>query len=102
MARHVMLPPLRRQPISRELRALFSIYHCMLTKVYRWGFGKHACPGRFYSIKLAKLVFMVLLTEFEFQADGEPLSQHPPSFEVEGQFLPNLQQKIQIRARHME
>ncbi|GAW14656.1 hypothetical protein ANO14919_040590 [Xylariales sp. No.14919] len=49
-----------------------------------WGFGKHACPGRFYAVKLAKLVFTELLMNYEFQWDGATKSEHPPSFEVEG------------------
>ncbi|KAI0455767.1 cytochrome P450 monooxygenase [Xylaria acuta] len=62
-----------------------------------WGFGKHACPGRFYAVKLAKLVFAEILLDYEFQWEGDVQTKHPASFEVEGQFLPNLSQKIRIR-----
>ncbi|KAF2728900.1 cytochrome P450 [Polyplosphaeria fusca] len=46
-----------------------------------WGFGKHTCPGRFYAVRLAKMVFVELLQKYEFQWDGKPRDQHPPSFE---------------------
>ncbi|KAF2681264.1 cytochrome P450 [Lentithecium fluviatile CBS 122367] len=29
-----------------------------------WGFGKHTCPGRFYAVRLAKMMFAVLLQEY--------------------------------------
>ncbi|RMZ66215.1 ent-kaurene oxidase [Pyrenophora seminiperda CCB06] len=64
-----------------------------------WGFGRHACPGRFYAIRLAKMVFMVLLSEYEFKWDGKPPTAHPASFEIEGQFLPNLQQRVCFRKK---
>lgn len=52
----------------------------------RWGFGKYTCPGRFYAIRLPKLVFVELRLDYW---KGEPRAEHPPSSEVQGQFLPN-------------
>lgn len=42
---------------------------------------------------------MELLLKYEIRANGKELKEHPPSFEVEGQFLPNMQQKIQLRRK---
>jgi hypothetical protein len=44
-------------------------------------------------------VFSILLSEYDIKWDGKQLEQHPASFEIEGQFLPNLQQKICVRKR---
>jgi cytochrome P450 len=96
--RHIWLPP-SQQPIYREYLYHYANGCEPYTDCTSWGFGKHACPGRFYAIKLAKMVYMVLLEKYEFKWDGKPREEHPASFEVQGQFLPNMEAKICIRRR---
>jgi hypothetical protein len=48
------------------------------------------------------MTFAILLSEYEFKWDGKQLEQHPVSFEIEGQCLPNLQQKICIRKKQTQ
>jgi hypothetical protein len=44
-------------------------------------------------------VFIILLREYDFKWDGKAKKEHPASYEIEGQFLPNLTQRICIKAK---
>ncbi|CAJ2504433.1 Uu.00g118270.m01.CDS01 [Anthostomella pinea] len=60
-----------------------------------FGYGNHACPGRFIAIRLLKVLLTRLLLEYEFSWDviGEP----PPRFVLEGISFPNVGQRITVR-----
>lgn len=49
-------------------------------------------------MRLAKLLFIHLLTEYDVEWEDR-VEGHPPSFQIEGQNLPNLSQKIRFRAK---
>ncbi|KAI0886467.1 putative cytochrome P450 [Annulohypoxylon maeteangense] len=62
-----------------------------------FGYGKHACPGRFYAVRKAKLIFSKLILEYDLKWEG--VKTRPPSLSVNGQFAPNQSQKIFLRKR---
>lgn len=63
-----------------------------------FGYGKHACPGRFYAVRKAKLLFTKVLLEYDVQW-ASPVTKRPPSLSLSGQFAPNMDQQISIRKR---
>ncbi|KAI0390333.1 putative cytochrome P450 [Xylariaceae sp. FL0594] len=62
-----------------------------------FGYGKHACPGRFYAVRMAKLVFGKVITGYDMR--WIDVKVRPPSFSANGQMAPNLTQKIELRKR---
>ncbi|KIX09579.1 uncharacterized protein Z518_00659 [Rhinocladiella mackenziei CBS 650.93] len=60
------------------------------------GYGKHACPGRFFGILKAKLVFAKLITNYELKWPSS-LAERPPNVSIEGMVPPNQQQVILVR-----
>ncbi len=63
-----------------------------------FGYGKHACPGRYYTVRKVKLIFSRILLKYDVEWEGK-VSTRPPSFTIEGQFGPNPDQMIRIRKR---
>ncbi|KAK7909135.1 cytochrome P450 [Apiospora marii] len=68
------------------------------TTFLQFGYGPHACPGRFYAVKKAKLVLGRLLQHYEFQWDGKR-SSRPPGMAFEAQMVPNREAKVLFRSR---
>ncbi|XXG96490.1 Homocysteine/cysteine synthase [Hypoxylon texense] len=63
-----------------------------------WGYGKHACPGRF----MADVVVKLLLIEFIVNYDIRNVDGHvgrPKNIEIEGLCIPDPECKIMLRAR---
>ncbi|KAK9772390.1 putative cytochrome P450 monooxygenase [Seiridium cardinale] len=63
-----------------------------------FGYGKHACPGRYYCIRQAKLIFTKLLVEYDLEWPVAGI-ERPQREAMEGQFGPNRTQKMRIRRR---
>ena len=62
-----------------------------------WGYGKHACPGRWFADAEIKAILCHLLIEYEFKLpDGH---ERPKSFTFETQNLPDKEAKVLIRKR---
>ncbi|KAL1856866.1 hypothetical protein Daus18300_010629 [Diaporthe australafricana] len=64
-----------------------------------FGFGKHACPGRFYAVRKAKLIFSKLILEYDLKWEG--VKTRPKSLSLNGQFAPNQWQKIFLKKRRI-
>ncbi|KAL1604768.1 hypothetical protein SLS60_004308 [Paraconiothyrium brasiliense] len=64
-----------------------------------WGYGNHICPGRFFAIRAIKFILTKLLLEYEIGWDRPKGAERPKCVNVEGQFVPNLSQKVWIKAR---
>ncbi|KAK7746484.1 hypothetical protein SLS53_002443 [Cytospora paraplurivora] len=62
-----------------------------------FGYGKHACPGRFYAIRKTKIIFCKIALRYDLKWTKQPDGGRPKEFPVEGQFAPNLQQEISFR-----
>ncbi|MCJ1401069.1 hypothetical protein MMC11_004281 [Xylographa trunciseda] len=63
-----------------------------------FGYGKHACPGRFYAVRKAKLIFSKFLMEYDIKW-ANPVSTMPPRLSINAQFAPNQGQRICIRKK---
>ncbi|RWA08687.1 hypothetical protein EKO27_g6423 [Xylaria grammica] len=63
-----------------------------------FGYGKHACPGRYYCIRQAKLIFTKLLVDYDIEWT-EPGMTRPQREIIEGQFGPNRTRKMRLRWR---
>ncbi|KAK1705635.1 cytochrome P450 [Colletotrichum acutatum] len=62
-----------------------------------WGFGRHACPGRFLSDVEIKLMFAEFLLNYEIKnLDGQPRSKN---VEFGVNVLPDPEHQVLIRAR---
>lgn len=64
----------------------------------RFGYGKHACPGRFYAVKKAKLVLGRLLQQYDFMWDGQ-VDSRPPGIAIEAQMVANPHARVLFRSR---
>ncbi|KAJ8069764.1 hypothetical protein OCU04_000183 [Sclerotinia nivalis] len=63
-----------------------------------WGYGNHVCPGRFFAVREMKIVFAKLLIGFDVKWKNSS-GRRPKPVHVEGQFIPNMSQKILLRRR---
>ncbi|KAH8781070.1 putative cytochrome P450 [Diaporthe sp. PMI_573] len=62
-----------------------------------FGYGRHACPGRFFASDEIKAITMYLLTNYDIKfADGQ---RRPESLQVETQYLPDHAATILCRKR---
>ncbi|KAI0107217.1 putative cytochrome P450 monooxygenase [Nemania sp. FL0031] len=67
-------------------------------KFLQFGYGPHACPGRFYAVRKAKMVLGLLLTRYEFEWEGN-ITARPPGIAIEAQMIPNDHAKVRLRSR---
>ncbi|KAF2279249.1 cytochrome P450 monooxygenase-like protein [Westerdykella ornata] len=61
-----------------------------------FGYGKHACVGRYYTIRKIKLIVAKMITEYEFKW-AKPIENRPANFPIMGQFAPNLETTVLVR-----
>jgi cytochrome P450 len=62
-----------------------------------FGFGRHACPGRFFAANEIKAIMAYLLDNYDFKfADGQ---KRPESLLFETQYLPNPTATVLFRRR---
>ncbi|KAK2874945.1 hypothetical protein FQN49_001919 [Arthroderma sp. PD_2] len=69
-------------------------------KFLQFGYGNHACPGRFYAIRKVKLVFGKLLMDYDFDwAQPRPAGDRPEDFAIEAQMMAVPETEILVRSR---
>lgn len=68
-------------------------------KYLPFGFGKQACPGRFFAMKVVKLILGRLLYEYNIKWCSDPPAS-PISGSMEGFFLPAKNVQICLKSRH--
>lgn len=68
-----------------------------------FGYGRHACPGRWFASNEIKMIMIHLLENYDFRLpDGKSgLENRPASVGVETQFLPNHEAVVEMRARRV-
>ncbi|CAI6334460.1 unnamed protein product [Periconia digitata] len=71
----------------------------MSTTNLAWGYGNHMCPGRFFAVRELKFILTKMLIEYEIGWDREKRDGRPKPITVEGQFVPNMKQKVFLRRR---
>ncbi|KAK3687927.1 putative cytochrome P450 [Podospora appendiculata] len=66
-----------------------------------FGYGRHACPGRWFASNEIKMIMVYLLENYEFRLPGGKtgLANRPPSLNFETQYLPNPDAVIEFRRR---
>ncbi|KAI1208440.1 putative cytochrome P450 [Annulohypoxylon truncatum] len=64
-----------------------------------FGYGRHACPGRFFASHEIKMIMAYLLLNYDFRFP-ETKKERPQSIGVETQLLPNQNALICLRRRH--
>ncbi|KAF2106368.1 putative cytochrome P450 [Lophiotrema nucula] len=70
----------------------------LTTSFLTFGYGKHACPGRFFGIVEAKLVFGKLVQEYDIQW-AKATAIRPPNVSIEGMVPPNQDALVKLRTR---
>ncbi|KAI0537286.1 cytochrome P450 [Xylaria digitata] len=69
------------------------------TQSMAFGYGRHACPGRFFASDEIKAITVYLLNNYDIKfAEGQT---RPKSVQVETQFLPDHAATIQCKKRKM-
>ncbi|KAF2764143.1 putative cytochrome P450 [Teratosphaeria nubilosa] len=69
------------------------------TSSMSFGFGRHACPGRWFAANEIKAIMAHILLHYDFKfPDG--VNCRPPSIPVETQFLPNHSATLMFRKRN--
>lgn len=63
-----------------------------------FGYGRHACPGRFFADYEIKLIMAHLLNTYDFEYVKEQ-KERPANLNAETQMIPNHQAKIRMRRR---
>ncbi|RAQ76583.1 cytochrome P450 [Aspergillus flavus] len=71
-------------------------------KFLQFGYGNHACPGRFYAIRKIKLVLAKLIMDYDFKwAQPRPVHDRPEDFAIEAQLVAAPDAEILIRSRNL-
>lgn len=60
-----------------------------------FGYGPHACPGRFFAVQALKVLLGLLLIKYDF----EPLQERPKMLEIGEAILPSEKTTVKIRRR---
>ncbi|MCJ1352291.1 MAG: hypothetical protein MMC33_002275 [Icmadophila ericetorum] len=63
-----------------------------------FGFGNHVCPGRFFAVRIMKIIFSKLIYEYDISWDRTEPGQ-PSVFKIEGLSTPNHLQAIFLEKR---
>jgi cytochrome P450 len=64
-----------------------------------FGFGRQACPGRYYAVGAVKIMMIKLLSEFEFKfVDGK---RRPKVFTADEYCFLNPTSKLMVRKRRV-
>ncbi|RHZ55558.1 cytochrome P450 [Aspergillus thermomutatus] len=87
----------QKDPSSDSREQLYNSATVTKTNL-AFGYGKHACVGRFYAVRKVKLVFCRLMLDYLVEWEGN-VTERPPSLCIEGQLVPNPEQKIRIKRR---
>jgi cytochrome P450 len=62
-----------------------------------WGYGKHACPGRFFAALEMKLIIAHLILNYDVRLEQPGV--RPPDFVFEANCMPNAQARILLKRR---
>lgn len=63
-----------------------------------FGYGRHACPGRFFASCEIKMIMAYLLMHFDFKFPDEQKIR-PPSLTFETQYLPDHTATVLLKRR---
>ncbi|KAF2877965.1 putative cytochrome P450 [Massariosphaeria phaeospora] len=63
-----------------------------------FGYGKQSCPGRFFALRVVKLILGRLIYEYDIKPAGS-LPSSPTSGSMEGFFLPTKKLEVYLKSR---
>ncbi|KAI0547233.1 putative cytochrome P450 [Xylaria curta] len=68
-----------------------------------FGYGRHACPGRWFAGNEIKMIMIYLLEHYEFRLPGGKTGwkSRPQSLGAETQYLPNHEAVVEMRKRQL-
>jgi cytochrome P450 len=66
-----------------------------------FGYGKQSCPGRFFALKVVKLILGRLIYEYDIEPTGK-MPPSPTSGSMEGFFLPTKKVELRLKSRRFE
>ncbi|QUC21856.1 uncharacterized protein UV8b_06097 [Ustilaginoidea virens] len=87
---------LRNDPV---LGPQYQRFMCAMTNSSNmaFGYGRYACPGRFYAVNEMKLILATLLLRYELKfPEG---AKRPKNFTVDGDMFPDPRARLLIRER---
>lgn len=64
-----------------------------------WGYGKHACSGRFFAANEIKIIFSYFLLNYDFKFETE--RERPANYAFELQNMADENVVIMVRKRKM-
>ena len=62
-----------------------------------WGYGKHACPGRFFAALEMKLIIAHLILNYDVRLEQPGV--RPTDFVFEANCMPNAQARVLLKRR---
>ncbi|KAL8941984.1 MAG: hypothetical protein Q9216_001917 [Gyalolechia sp. 2 TL-2023] len=83
---------------SRHPNASRMIYAASNLESMAFGYGRHACPGRYFADCEIKIIMCYLLRNYDLKF-AESVKERPRSLLAETQCLPNHEAKVLLRAR---
>lgn len=63
-----------------------------------FGYGRHACPGRFFASSETKMIMAYLLMHYDFKFPDDQKIR-PPSLTYETQYLPDFTTTVLVKRR---
>ncbi|KAL5041783.1 hypothetical protein BDW71DRAFT_217425 [Aspergillus fruticulosus] len=63
-----------------------------------FGYGRHACPGRFFASAEIKAIMAYLIMNYDFRFPADK-PDRPPSLPFETQYLPNHEARVMFKRR---
>lgn len=66
-----------------------------------FGYGRHACPGRFFAGNEIKLIMIELLTKYDIKFE-DSRKKRPANLAFETQLIPNRHAKVLVRKRRVD
>ncbi|XP_006458669.1 hypothetical protein AGABI2DRAFT_115703 [Agaricus bisporus var. bisporus H97] len=66
-----------------------------------FGYGRHACPGRFFAVHEIKIMLAQIILEYDVQMENGSMDR-PPSLSFESNDVPNPKAKMRFRKRQMD
>ncbi|KAH8768968.1 cytochrome P450 [Diaporthe sp. PMI_573] len=63
-----------------------------------WGYGRHACPGRYLAEVVLKLLVIEFITRYEIRLPDD-VKERPKNIEYEGLVIPDPEWKLEMRSR---
>ena len=83
------------QPADMAARAQYAASNMASMS---FGFGRHACPGRWFAANEIKAIMAYILLNYDFKFP-EGTTERPPSIPVETQLLPNHSATLMFKRR---